>query len=362
MKSGAKKITFVLSAIFVVFVTGNCVHAPLLEPVSIESVDPVKKSQQNDELTRGERYLIERKWTDAEAVFKEFNKKYPYSVYMQRSRFGLAQSLAEQGNWSEAAEVYRLIINTSQLSNPEIKAQALFEISFCYENLGEEAKVLASLQDALSLKEYLVQEKVLAEIPARMAASYYRLGQNQIAEEYLQKADEGIKRLRALKLSEGDNTWLAKIYFRMGVFSTNQLSSENLETSLDTLRIVQIFSLRSAEEGVAPWSSDASDRLIDNYRTIWRLIGNLAAEEHIDSGMAKSRLQERQIDLTNKLLEITNDLKLYQLPSGSNKTEATAKVYAFIEELTKQAQVFLASRSVRNHLTPEAEALGGLKR
>lgn len=358
MKLGSLQI-FV--SILLAFQLG-CSHFKWQQPETLESVDPAKKAAQEAQVQTAEAALDQQNWQQAEDLFKNFLKQYPYSVFLQRARFGLAQSFEEQGNWSEAADLYRTIIKTSQSINPEIAAQAHFAVSFCYENLGDEPKVLASLQDAQNLQEYLTPEKANAEIPARMAASYYRIGRAKEAEDFLKKADEGIKLLRASKVSDKDRDWLAKIYFKMGVFSTNQLNDENLVSSLDTLRVVQIFSLRSAEEAIQPWSYNSSERLIENYQSIWRVIRNLSAESSMEAGMAKYELEQKQIELCDRMLEMINDLKQYQLPGTSSKSEATKKIFSFIEELKKQAQIFIANKSIRNHLTPEAESLGGLKR
>ena len=245
---------------------------------------------------------------------------------------------------------------------PEIAAQALYELSFCYENLGDEARVMASLMDAKTFKEHLAPEQALAEIPARLAASFNRIGRTKEAHENYLLAEVGVKEIRGLKSQNVSPEWLSKLYYNMGAFSTNQISQESLQGSLDTLKMVQIFSLRSIEAQGKPWAKMAEQGLITNYRDIWNTIEMIPLNPTLDSGAAKRDKMERQIAMTGKLLAISADLKLQRAPDEGENEIKTSALFDFLKELEIKGQALLASQHEMTPLTPEALQREGLKR
>jgi tetratricopeptide (TPR) repeat protein len=324
-------------------------------------VDPQIRAEQEAEISKADKALDAQNYAAADSLYVEFQKKFPNSVFFQRAQLGRAKALEFQGRWAEAAELYRTTVEATRTHQPEIAAQGLYQLSFCYENLGDESRVLASLKDALRLKEYLKPEQALAEVPARLAASYNRMGLQQEAQQYFREAERGILQVRASQTEQESAVWLSSTYYRMGVFSTNQVSEENLQSSLDTLKIVQIFSLRSSEEGGQPWSKMASQGLIANYRDLWNTIQQIPLIKAMDQGAALREQTERQLNYTGQLLALMNELKQYRAPEGKTRVDAT-ELFTFLNKLEIQAQSFLTAKGIRNPLTPEAESLGGLKR
>ncbi|MEZ0392973.1 MAG: tol-pal system YbgF family protein, partial [Pseudobdellovibrionaceae bacterium] len=156
-------------------------------------IDPRVRAEQEGELKKAELAFEKQNYNEAEDLFGEFQAKFPNSIFYQRAQFGRAKSLEALEHWSEAADLYRKTLEVTRARQPQIAAQALYHISFCYENLGDEARVLASLKDALSMKEHLTPEQAQAEIPARMAASLNRMGQTKDAEQYFRQASQGIQ-------------------------------------------------------------------------------------------------------------------------------------------------------------------------
>jgi len=325
-------------------------------------IDPQVRAEQEAEISKADQALAAQDYSDADLLYLDFQKKFPNSVFYQKAQFGRAKVMEFQGRWAEAAQLYRSTVEATRVRQPEIASQALYSVSFCYENLGDEAGVLASLQDALRLQEHLRPEQSLAEIPARMAASYNRMGRSKEADLYFRQAERGIQQVRATQNPENSAVWLSSTYYNMGVFSTNQVSIENLQASLDTLKIVQIFSLRSSEEGGRPWSQMASQELIANYRDLWNTIQQIPLNKAMDQGAAQREQSEKQLNFTGQLLTLMNELKQYRAPDSKITSTDATNLYNFLAKLEKQAQTFLTAKGVRNPLTPEAESLGGLKR
>lgn len=325
-------------------------------------IDPQVRAEQEAEINKADQALAAQDYAGAELLYLDFQKKFPNSVFFQKSQFGRATVMEHQGRWAEAAELYRDTIEATRTRQPEIAAQALYHISFCYENLGDEARVLASLKDALQLQDHLRPEQSLAEIPARMAASYNRMGRSKEADQYFRQAERGIQQVRAAQNPENSAVWLSSVYYNMGVFSTNQISIENLQASLDTLKIVQIFSLRSSEEGGRPWSQMAAQELITNYRDLWNTIQQIPLNKAMEQGAAGRDQTEKQLNFTGQLLTLMNELKQYRAPEIRANRPDAQELFNYLSKLEKQAQTFLTAKGIRNPLTPEAESLGGLKR
>lgn len=326
------------------------------------SIDPQVRAEQEKEIRAAQNLLETQQAVEAEKAFTDFETKYPVSIYTQAAQVGKAKALELQGKWAEAAALYRDTIEATRETQPEITAQALYEISFCYENLGDEARLIASLQDALRLKDQLRPEWALAEIPARLAASYNRVGRLDEAQKYFKQADQGMTQLRAQHEKDASPEWISHVYYEMGLFSTNQLAFENLQASLDTLKMVQIFSLRSVEAHGEPWSQLASDGLQGNYRDIWNTIQDIPANKSMDVGAAEREKIERQTGFVGQLLALINDLKRFETPEVAEKNPSMKELMGFLNSVESQGSQFLSSSQMHTRLTPESQRRNALKK
>jgi hypothetical protein len=348
-----KRLSVLLTLLFI-----GCTSMPS-DQITGVPIDPLVRAEQESEIRKADDALFLQDYIVAERLYLGFQKQFPNSIFFQRAQFGRGKALEFQEKWAEAAAVYRDTVEATRARQPEIAAQVLFRLAFCYENLGDEARVLASLNDAMTMKEHLRPEQVSAEIPARMAASYSRMGRTKEAQAAFIKAEQGISQISATRGQEMTNEWLAQVYFQMGRFSTNQMSNENLQASLDTLKMVQIFSLRSAEVGGEPWSRRAIQGLMENYRDHWNTIQEIPLHRAMEAGAAKREQTERKINFTGQLLTLISDLRQYRAP---NEPLAVHDLFSFLQNIEKQGKDYLISVGERNALTPESERRMELKR
>ncbi len=354
----AKKIILVFLA-FPVFV--GCEHLDFRGEEGVP-IDPRVRAEQEIEISKAEEALLKRNYDQANSLFIEFEKHFPNSVFYQRAQLGRAESLEQQENWIEAVELYRQVVVATTDRQNELTAKALYRLSFCYENLGDEARVLASLVDAQRLKEFLMPEQGLAEIPSRLAASYSRMGRTKEAQLNFRLAEAGVTEVKRLRGTNVTPEWTAEIYHRMGAFSTHQLSHENLQTSLDTLKTVQIFSLRSIEAEGAHWSELSNKGLMSNYRDIWNTIQQYPYNRAMESGAARREQIERQAHFAGQLLAMMNDLNLYRQPEHKDAKGQIGQLFKFVKKLELQGRDFLNALGDQTPLTPEAKKREGLKR
>lgn len=358
------KRIFIVLLWFLALVLVSC-SAFQVDEKTGDLIDPRVRAEQEIELEKADSNFASGYFSVARDEYNEFLTRFPNSIFYQRARLGMAQSLEAEGRWSEAAEIYRSTIEATRERQPEIAALALYRISLCYENLGDEARVLASLKDALLLKKYLKPEQAEAEIPARMAASYSRMGLTKEAQEQLQLADSGIQQIikqnRSLMDKDDLNKWSASTYHRMGLYSTNQLSSENLQSALDSFKMIQIFSLRSIELGVSEWSEKSEKALMTNYQDFWKTIQNFPLSQGMDSGAALRQKTERQIYFVGEILTLISDLKSARAVGQQGRSKTAVHFFAWLTKFETQMDKFLYDQGEFNQMTPEALKRNQLK-
>lgn len=324
--------------------------------VSGRPLDPQKKAQQEKELLIAQSHLEQDSNEKALELFQKFKVQFIGSPLYVKAVFGEAQSLEKLGRWSEAIVLYRETIELTRFSQPELAAEALFLSSFCYEALGDEIKVQTSLRDALNLKDYLSAATVQAEIPARLAASYYRSSQSKLAFEQLELAEKGV-----LLLKGGNQLWAAKTYFHMGLLSYNQISSENFQSTVETLRIVQRFSLKAVELGQAIWSAKASEGLKNNYMHLLQVLKQESPNKTLEFGASQRELSERKKRMAKEIIMSINQLRQMQLPEENNN-EYVKNLFSYMEGIELDLLTLLYSQKEMNELTPSSESRSGLKR
>lgn len=317
-------------------------------------ISTVENPADREQVEVAEKLYREGKNKEAEEAFALFVKNKPTSFYYYRAMMGQARAVFEQRRWAEAAAIYRVIEDGTRDLHNEIAGQALFELSFCYENMGEESHVLASLLDAQKLQNNLPPEIGLAEIPARIAASYHRMGQEVEAGKYLQLAQKGIVQIQIGKEPTIENKkWLAEIYFHMGQLSTNQLTEDNLQAHLDTLKMIQIFTLRCVETEASPWSGLASTNLTNNYADVLHLIMQFSISKSMDAAAAKREKMDRQMYFVGLLLVHIADLKSQRLILDKAGAEQE-KLFTGLAEIEQKGQNFLLTSNALTPLTPES--------
>ncbi|RYZ72215.1 MAG: hypothetical protein EOP09_03520 [Proteobacteria bacterium] len=262
-----------------------------------------------------------------------YQNKYPYSLKLQRVRFLKAGALEELERFSEAAETYRTISQFSERNQPEISAMSVYRLSFVYEALGDDQRVLTSLLEALKNRTYLPNEVSEAEIPSRIAMVYSKENNPAEAAKWLAKADEGLKKVLDTQREPLTNTWLAKTYFNMGSLSTSQLSTENILTIIQGQAAVQKYLIRSLQYGDPMWSAKALRRLQTTYTDLWNAINNYPEQTGIEPLAAKKAKKEQQIVLAGPLFNLIEDAMLYQPGPEQKQNQYQVNFFNFLDQI-----------------------------
>jgi hypothetical protein len=326
------------------------------------SLDPAQKAAQLGELTKADEQFEKLEYEISRDLFRAFKAKYPHSPFYQRAQLGEAKSLEELEEWSQAAALFREMVEATRTTQPEIAAEALYRSSYCYEALGDEGRVFAVLEDAQRMKDSLKPEIALAEIPARMGASYNRTGRTREARKALAEAEAGIQKLKATQSEKLQAAYLARIYLQMGKLSTNQLSPDNFLSSLETLKSVQGFSQRAIELADPTFSRQALEGLKGNYRDFYSAIQLVGYNRSLDLGAAKREQVERKSLMTSELLSAIEMLKQSRKDLSGEGSTYSNQLFNYLKEIEAQLVFFLNNRGELNELTPEALKLRSLKK
>lgn len=300
-----------------------------------------QKAAEEPEVISAEKVLALGRFEEALALFREFQARSPRSVFFESARLGEGQCLEGLGRPQEAVNLYRDVFFKTEKYKPEIAALALYRMSYAYEALGDDLKMVASLLDAKNRGNFLPVEITRAQIPARLAAVYARQNREAEAMGYLHEAEKGISKVIAARGRDVKPEWLAKIYVEMGSVSTNQLSVESFEDFVKSQKTVQVYLLKALKQNDPTWSARALKQLQETYQSLFILL--------------ESRVGGSFVDLMEQA-------ELFK-PMADQKTSPFEKdFYSYLGEVRKKTEQILYGGTEVMTLTEESQRLNSLRR
>ncbi|MBK9293448.1 MAG: outer membrane protein assembly factor BamD [Oligoflexia bacterium] len=290
--------------------------------------------------------LSEGKYTQAEEKFKELLNNFPTTRWLSSSYYHLGYALEMQQKYPEAAEKYNKVVEYYQGAQSKEAAEAQYRLSICLEAMGDDNKVVLALKQIQPSLKYLSKEIAETEWPARMAAAYARLGDQDEAKLYYAKADLGLKKIRSGTFLD-TSRWLPKTFYSMGATPEGRLefdSIENFEKFLLSFGNSQVWLLRAIETKVNPWDDMATKHLLNVYNKSFEFIDKIPPEEGgQDKMLALKKRQEVQKALATKLDSLINNLKAEQKNKKSNLA-----VFKELKPLEYRVDLLLQQRDVRD--------------
>lgn len=310
-------------------------------------------SEAPESYRRGAEHLSSEKYDLALLEFEKHLQNQPASVWTQSAIFGSARALEGLERWTEAAERYRQVIHNTRRA-PNLQAMALYRLSFCREALGNDQETVAVLHDALTRSQHLPKEITMAELPARLAAAYARVGNFEKALSYYQSAEKGIYSLRRESAGKPLPSWLARTLFFMGNTSLRQATWEDFETYLRPLGRTQVYLLLTTELSIEPWSQKAAHELVTTYQSLWNAIESVSLPSGPDPVIAKREIQEKQWRRAALVLETLEALKARVPPEEQKASDETKMILAFVGDLEKRIGDLFLERPAGEGMTAEA--------
>lgn len=308
-----------------------------------------------------EKLIDNEEYSEALAESKRFHEIKTPSKYTQEVNYYSARASEGLKDLNTALTGYREIIRNS-ITPENVKNKSLYRQSFVYEALGQDEKVVATLLD-LQKSGLTNQDQIfLAEVPARLAIIYARLGNHKLSESYYAEAEAGIKKLQAKQAAEVNRKWLPKTLYFMGNLSAREIREKDFEASIRPLEKAQSFLLRVVTMNDEVWSKKASDELYKIYKDIILAISNVKLPENPDEEVAQKEAQAKKWSMATMALESLKNLKLAWDSAKDIPQEDKKNFMTFLDLQEKELGVILEETPVTSRLTPEAQKRQGLKR
>lgn len=317
-------------------------------------IQPDQKIKMQTEIQLGLNYLNSRQFSDAENIFNNFLQQNPHSIFEGEVQLALGQTKIGQQQFFESVTPLKSALGFGNYD-------ALVWLAIAYEAMGDETKVFAALTDATNHAQELSVSVRFTELPARWASYYHRQGDYEQAMTYFEQANKGLLRLQEGLSDVEKKNQLSQAYYKMGVFSLNQLGADNAEKLIDTLNVLQLFLIRSMEQNQSSWSLLSLMNLKESYQTFKDFIINLGESEFAQSTRVHPTDSEnsavtKKIILLEKLLTTQQKAKNYVLLVNQENNSFLLEWDRFMNEFEEQTLNALNILNDKTPLTQDAKA------
>lgn len=306
----------------------------------------LKEAPVTTDFDKGLKALEREEYTEAARIFDKLLVAKPATELDLVTMYNSGAAHEGLNDCAKSADRYRQVVRSSAGRFKRIEGQALYRLSLMYECLGQDSKTITALLDARKRGTELPWATLNAEIPARLAAAYARMGNRTKALEYFQKASQALKRLVSQETGRRQQDVLGQTLFLMGQLNPSQRGAKGDPTAfLQGLSMQQPYLLQAVEIAHPNWSKRAAEDLLLAYDNIWKL---------------QPQDPEEQNKYFTRALQTTRELKRIRLPGKSDAR--LDEIFAKVDETESRLQHALAKVGPTNRLTPEAQRREGLKR
>jgi tetratricopeptide (TPR) repeat protein len=312
-------------------------------------VEAYTEKDQNDQgsFDRGVQALDGERFEDAARIFDSLLLEKPGTELDLVTLFNSGVAYEGLAQCQKASDRYRKVVRSSAGRFKRIEAEALFRLSLTYECLGQDTKAITALLDAKRRGKDLSFETQQAEIPARLAAAYSRLGNRTKALDYFNQASAGLKAVVTRSggsAAKVQTDMLARTLYTMGRLSPTQRTAQvNPDTYLQSISMQQPYLLQAMEFNSVPWSAKAEEDLKLAYRNIW--------EFKIDDPAKRRTFYTRGLQTINELRKIR-----------MNKPDPFVDaVFDYLTQTESRLQNELAKGGATNKLTDAAAQREGVR-
>lgn len=294
---------------------------------------------------RGVKYLDMENYASAADEFDRLLVAKPAAELDLATTFNSGAAYEGLGQCGRAAERYREVARSSAGKFPRLEAQALYRLSLAYECLNENDKTVVALLDARKRAAELPMNIMRAELPARLAAAYSRVGNRELAIKYFTEASQGLKEVLASGTSaRAAKETVAKTLYAMGRLNAAQKRVEgNPVAFVQSLSMQQPYLLQAIELRFPQWTRRATEDLILAYENLLRYsIGDAAGRR----------------EYYVRILQVINELRRIRMPDAG---PAEDDVFATVDKVEHRVRMYMSELGETTPLTPEAERRETLK-
>ncbi len=324
----------------------------MLTSCSVFRVRPEASFEETSQLDAAESMFRQAKYPEAQKVFRDFQVKFPSSIYFFSARIGEGQCSEYMDNPERALEIYTEVVTATSDNSPQIAALAIYRESFAYEKLDEDIRALTTLVDLKNYEAYLPTEIAQVQVPGRMALLYNKLGQSEQSLVYQRLAAENLTKYQG----QITPSQVAESYFKMGTLSTVHVNEDNFAVFFQGFRVSELFLMKAIEQNQEIWSLKASDLLESQMKDLWSAIINMPLRKEFEPEAAEKYRRDKQVAMTLQLQEIIHELELRRPLTEMEPTLTQKKLFSYLDKLKLDAQTLVLAKGVdQTPLTNESK-------
>jgi len=308
---------------------------------------------------KGVKYLDDEDYEKAAEQFNTLLAKYPASPLNMAMLFNAGAAYEGLKDCKKAGLSFRKIVRATNGEEPKIQALALVRLSYAYECLGADKKIITSLIDAKKREQYLDAPVKFAELPARMAGAYGRIGKPKMADKLFKQAEKGLYDLRdRTKTPQQQRDQLARAMFFMGRYWFKGFHIKNETNIFKTYEKSQSYLIRSVELDSPRWSPLSAQNLVEVYAYTFKYLNAVFKKRRV----GKYDISREQInDLAVNALQGLRTLKKMRFPD-KRPPQIVDALFFKLDGLEKDYSDFLTKNNLGFSLSKQEQSRQSLKR
>lgn len=322
----------------------------------------LNKGKQFSKLRRAVRARYNKDVDLTRELLEEFIKNEGPSIYDAEVNFQLGLAYIEYRDWEEAKKYFR---QASQLwrnhQAPRIKA--LYQLSLCHEQLGEDTLLIADLKEIELFKKFLPKDVLYMEIPARLASAYAREGNHKQAKLYYEMAENQLKYFISQANTDPKVRAIAsKTLYNIGYMAYVKSDKRKFKDHILAVKHGQSYLLRAIEFGDKDWAVKSLKQFDTIYRETIDSIKLDEQEKHAGDVVELREIQKLKKDQMLKLHSILMHLKAEALPAGIKDNTYLDEFNNSYDTYNKEILAYINTRDYGDGLSESAIELNSLKR
>jgi hypothetical protein len=262
---------------------------------------------------KGYKFLETEDYTQASLIFETILVQNPATEFDMVAMFDAGAAREGMRDCKGAADRYRKVAFAAHGAVPQLKAQALYRLSFAYECLGDDTKVIASLLDVQKESGNLTEEIIRAELPARLAVAYARVGNSHQATIYFDQANRGLSELKNMHRTKAQyRDLIGRTLFFMGrVNLPDDKVKDRPRAYLENIRALQNYLYQAVEMEVPTWSERSLQQLHNAYEQLWSFVDDVHTNAQ-DPLIRENQDRKTRLDIAREAIKSLETLRNYQ--------------------------------------------------
>jgi tetratricopeptide (TPR) repeat protein len=302
--------------------------------------------------------IDEGQFNQAIPILEDLLVRYPSHQLYLVSLYNLGVAYLGDIKCEQAKNRFKEVVRRSEKGSPTMKANGMLRLADAYSCLGEDDKSVLNLISLWKIRNMLDPDLAAAELPAKLATAYARMGNQKQSSEYFKIAEKGLVRIQAdAGRANEQKVSLARTLHNMGDMSQIDANKMTANDYLITLMTAQKYLFQAVEMDVRPWSDEAARQLTAAYDRVWDYMDSVS----IAGLPPKAReVKAAQTQIAADGVMAVKALFRFRTPDPNEP----ARIKSLVLQMTKQErqfQYFITQNNVGNPLTQEAQLINSIR-